>query len=306
MIHLTAPAKINVNLKILGKRNDGYHELISLVGFADFGDKLRFRNASEDKLVLDGQHMKMLQHDAADNLVIKARDGLRALGLDIPPTEIHLEKHIPIGGGLGGGSSDAATTIRGLINLYDLTVSDDALHKLALSLGADVPACLVPGWKVMSGIGETIIPLDGDTYMPNGRNGLPYITLANPGVHVSTASIFSDLNADTKSLQTLQAESANTNQDILACWEAQDWSSSIDIGNDLTLPATTNCAPISDLLEEMSRLADKQSIYGKAMSGSGSSCFALFSEEAAATSLSDKLRAAGYWAISAPMVENRP
>ena len=300
-ISLTAPAKINLNLNILGKRDDGYHELVSLVGFSEFGDLLNFRPADEDRLIIEGQDAEILHQDKSDNLISKARDGLRSLGVDVPPTEIRLEKHIPIGGGLGGGSSDAATTLRGLINLYDLTVLRDDLHKLACDLGADVPACLEPGWKIMSGIGEIILPLDSHDFAPNIHAATPYVTLANPAIHVSTAHIFSDLNAASEAKTVLQARRTKITQDIIACWNLQNWSSALEIGNDLTPPAITNCAGIAMLLEQIDSLSDKQSLYGYAMSGSGSSCFALFSDEAAAKALSDKLIQAGYWATATAM-----
>ena len=301
MISLTAPAKINLNLNILGKRDDGYHELVSLVGFSEFGDLLNFSPAAEDRLIIEGRDAEILHQDKTDNLISKARDGLRSLGVDVPPTEIRLEKHIPIGGGLGGGSSDAATTIRGLIDLYDLTISKDDLHKLACNLGADVPACLQPGWKIMAGIGERILPLDSHNFAPNIHVATPYITLANPAIHVSTANIFSDLNAASEARDVLQARQAKITQDIIACWDMRNWSSALALGNDLTAPAIANCAAIAMLLEQIDRLSDKQTLYGYAMSGSGSSCFALFSEAAAAKALSEKLNQAGYWATATAM-----
>ena len=301
MISLKASAKINLNLKILGKRADGYHELVSLVGFSDFGDHLQFSPASEDRFTISGRDVQTLQTDETDNLIIRARDGLRALGLPIPPTDIHLDKHIPIGGGLGGGSSDAATTLRGLVKLYDVKISDEILHNLASKLGADVPVCLSPSWQIMSGVGNHISELPALGFENDKTDLRPFITLANPNAHVSTAGIFANLQAETKMQDAFKESRDKAHDRLHEFWNQKDFASLISFGNDLTKPAMSNCPRIKRLLEDMQRLANKDSFLGSAMSGSGASCFALFSHESDAQRLADALTEAGYWAIASQM-----
>lgn len=301
MISLKASAKINLNLKILGKRADGYHELVSLVGFSDFGDHLQFSPASEDRFTISGRDVQTLQTDETDNLIIRARDGLRALGLPIPPTDIHLAKHIPIGGGLGGGSSDAATTLRGLVKLYDVKISDEILHNLASKLGADVPVCLSPSWQIMSGIGDHISEIAVSDFEKDKPDIRPFITLANPNAHVSTAGIFTSLQAKTIDQNTILDSRDKAHDRLREFWNHKDFASLISYGNDLTKPAMSNCPRIKELLEDMQRLANKDSFLGSAMSGSGASCFALFSRESEAQRLADALTEAGYWAIASQM-----
>lgn len=301
MISLKASAKINLNLQILGKRADGYHELVSLVGFSDFGDQLHFSPASEDSFTVSGRDVQTLQTDETENLIIRARDGLRALGLPIPPTEIHLDKHIPIGGGLGGGSSDAAATLRGLVKLYDVNISDETLHNLASRLGADVPVCLSPSWQIMSGIGDRISEIAVSDFENDKTDLMPYITLANPNAHVSTADIFADLQAKTIDQNTILDSRDKAHDRLHEFWNQKDFASLISFGNDLTKPAMSNCPRIKRLLEDMQRLANKDSFLDSAMSGSGASCFALFSHESDAQRLADALTEAGYWAIASQM-----
>lgn len=303
---LIAPAKINIMLRIIGRRKDGYHQLVSLVGFAKFGDKLHFRPAKTDALIISGDGAETLLADTHDNLIIRARDRLRAYGLSVPPTEIHLEKQIPIGGGLGGGSSDAAAVLRGLLTLYKLSLPADDLHRLAQQLGADVPACLVPSWQIMSGIGDQ---LEAVTLAPSAAPKL-YVMLANPNVQLSTKAVFSALKAPIlNNPQLLAGQLLEGQQNCIADIKTKlgsnpDWPALIAMGNDLTDPAIKACPPIRRLLDDTSRHAeDMTSLVGYGMSGSGASCFALFRTEAAAHKLAETLRAAGYWAIASEIMK---
>ena len=291
-ISLTAPAKVNINLKIAGKRDDGYHHLISLAGFTEFGDILHFEPATEDRLTLSGTIAAELT--TSDNLITFARDGLRSKGYDIPPTHIWLEKNLPVGGGIGGGSSDAAATLRGLIELYGLHIKSSDLHSLALSLGADVPVCLAPGWQIMSGIGDVISPLHNQTENP-------FIVLANPGQHVSTPSIFSALNAEAKPGQILEAITQDTLLEMHDYWQHADWSKLVSVGNDLDRPAKIICPQIDSLLSNIADLCTGTDIYGIGMSGSGASCFALCPSADTAEQIATNLTKRGYWAIASKM-----
>ena len=177
---LPAPAKLNLMLHILGRRADGYHELQTLFQFLDFGDELGFALRSDGEIHLhtpiDG-----VPHDS--NLIVRAARLLQqhascALGADI-----WLDKRLPMGGGIGGGSSDAATTLLGLNHLWQLGCSEDQLATLGLSLGADVPVFVRGHAAFAEGVGEKLQPVTLSE---------PWFLVAIPQVLVSTAEIFSD------------------------------------------------------------------------------------------------------------------
>ena len=294
-ISLIAPAKLNINLKLSGKRDDGYHQLISLAGFTEFGDKLHLAPASKDSLEMDGNIPAALQ--SGDNLISLAVESLRKNGFDVPPTQIRLEKYIPVGGGLGGGSTDAATTMRGLIQLYDLQIPLSKLHEVALALGADVPVCLLPNWYIMSGIGEILTPLSLNFEAP-------FVVLANPGTHVSTAKIFTAFNAHNKDTAELDAADQLSVDRVGTYWSAANWTELISIGNDLTAAAKVICPEIGMLLADIEMLSETSGYLGSAMSGSGASCFALFNNQTSAESLVLDLTRKGYWAIASRMHHN--
>uniref|UniRef100_UPI0028B0566C 4-(cytidine 5'-diphospho)-2-C-methyl-D-erythritol kinase n=1 Tax=Shinella sp. TaxID=1870904 RepID=UPI0028B0566C len=157
-----AAAKINLALPVVGQRDDGYHLLDSLVTFTQFGDRLSFSPAAEDRFTISGRFGAVLDADG-DNLVTRARDWLRAAlaerGQPAPPVHIHLEKNLPIASGIGGGSADAAATLRGLVRLWQGRLPPDVLHALSVGLGADVPMCLAGHPLIARGIGEDITPV---------------------------------------------------------------------------------------------------------------------------------------------------
>ncbi|MGH6808456.1 MAG: 4-(cytidine 5'-diphospho)-2-C-methyl-D-erythritol kinase, partial [Ensifer adhaerens] len=141
-----APAKINLALHVVGQRADGHHLLESLVTFADRGDRIGLSASDEDRFTLSGPFATALPMTGTDqdgNLVLKARDLLRqalaSQGIDTPPVHIHLEKNLPVASGIGGGSADAAATLRGLLDLWRTSIEPGSLAALALKLGADVP-----------------------------------------------------------------------------------------------------------------------------------------------------------------------
>ncbi|MDB6142834.1 MAG: ipk [Pseudomonas sp.] len=177
---LPAPAKLNLMLHILGRRADGYHELQTLFQFLDYGDELSFavRDDGEIRLQTD---IPGVPHDS--NLIVKAARDLQkqsgcTLGIDI-----WLEKRLPMGGGIGGGSSDAATTLLGLNHLWKLGWDEDRLAALGLTLGADVPVFVRGHAAFAEGVGEILTPVDPVE---------PWYLVLVPQVSVSTAEIFSD------------------------------------------------------------------------------------------------------------------
>lgn len=177
---LPAPAKLNLMLHILGRRADGYHELQTLFQFLDYGDELGFAPREDGDIRLHG-NLPGVPHDS--NLIVRAARQLQresgcALGADI-----WLDKRLPLGGGIGGGSSDAATTLLGLNHLWRLDWNEERLAVLGLTLGADVPVFVRGHAAFAEGIGERLTAVD----LPE-----PWFLVAVPQVSVSTAEVFSD------------------------------------------------------------------------------------------------------------------
>jgi len=267
-----APAKINLALHVTGQRADGYHLLESIVTFADIGDRLSFSPAREDHFTLSGRFSGVLSADAADNLVIRARDRLRGLlertGLEAPPVAIHLEKNLPVASGIGGGSADAAAALRGLLRLWQAEgLPARELGALALSLGADVPMCLHGKPAIASGVGEQLSPLPD----------LPslFLVLGNPLRGVSTPDVFSRL-----------AERHNPGLPSIG---DGDWVRLLPrLRNDLEEPARGLLPEIA----EISALIGAQGAVLTRMSGSGATCFGIFRSKDASLRAASQLREA--------------
>ena len=266
MIEEFAPAKVNLALHVTGRRADGYHLLDSLVVFASVGDHLRYSPADADGFAVSGRFAASLPGDAVsggDNLVIRARNALRAWaaenGKTTTPVDIHLIKELPVSSGIGGGSADAAAALRGLTRLWQLPVPHHDLRAMGLALGADVPMCLESRPLVARGIGEDITLVDD----------LPdlYLLLANPLAAVSTPEIFRGLiHRDNQPLD-LPREGAPLEQWLGTLAAAR---------NDLQAPAE-NLEPRSTEALDLIRQADPMLAR---MSGSGATCFGLYRSEA--------------------------
>jgi 4-diphosphocytidyl-2-C-methyl-D-erythritol kinase len=179
MTHLSvaAPAKLNLFLHITGRRADGYHELQTLFQLLDFGDTLHFEATGDGELILDGPDLGIA---AEDNLVLRAARLLQADSAD--GARIRLDKRIPAGGGLGGGSSDAASTLLALNHLWQLGHSNEALQVMGRELGADVPVFVAGHSAWAEGIGERLTPVD----LPER-----WYLVISPDCHVVTGEIFS-------------------------------------------------------------------------------------------------------------------
>ncbi|MEQ7918138.1 4-(cytidine 5'-diphospho)-2-C-methyl-D-erythritol kinase [Xanthomonas sp. WHRI 1810A] len=200
---LPAPAKLNLMLHILGRRADGYHELQTLFQFLDYGDELSF--AVRD----DGQ--VRLQTDIADvphdsNLIVRAARALQEQSGSSLGVDIWLKKILPMGGGIGGGSSDAATTLLGLNYLWNLGWDEDRLAALGLTLGADVPVFVRGRAAFAEGVGEILTPVNPEE---------PWYLVLVPQVSVSTAEIFSDplLTRDTPPIKVRPVLEGNSRND---------------------------------------------------------------------------------------------
>jgi len=253
-----APAKINLHLHVTGRRADGYHLLDSLVAFAGVGDTIEFSEADELNLSISGPEADRLAAEP-DNLVLRAAR-LLAQDSKIKPTgQLLLRKHLPIASGIGGGSADAAATLRLLAQVWNI---DADLPSLAARLGADVPVCIASQAALMQGIGEILHPAP---QIPEVG-----IVLANPRVTLPTAAVF-------KARSGAYSAAAQ----LPTAWpDARAMAASLaQLANDLEAPAISLCPPVADVLTALGALPG--ALLAR-MSGSGASCFALFDTPAAA------------------------
>ena len=187
---LPAPAKLNLMLHILGRRADGYHLLQTLFQFLDYGDELGFSRRDDGKIVLHTE-VPGVPHDS--NLIVRAARRLQAESGCRLGADIWLDKRLPMGGGIGGGSSDAATTLVGLNHLWQLDWEEDRLAALGLALGADVPVFVRGRAAFAEGVGEQLQAVE----LPE-----PWFLVAIPQVSISTAEVFADpeLTRDTPAI----------------------------------------------------------------------------------------------------------
>ncbi len=278
---IKAHAKVNLCLQVLGKREDGYHDLLSFAGFTDFGDRLSVCVHSEDKLNITGPFAKTLEAAGADNLCNKTLNLIREAGFNLPPLYIKLEKNIPLGGGLGGGSSDAAALLRLIAkHLLPKQIKNEQLYNIARELSADVPVCLMPNWQVMTGTGTKT----QRTFLPRSMRHPIYAVLANPQIHLSTAEIFAQIDLySTSNLSQLE--------ELIAMGELADI---IAIGNDMAAPVCAKYPEIAGLIDHLN--IPHNGFIGAGMSGSGASCFALTKNEEAAMECCASLSGKNIWA----------
>ncbi|WP_416464152.1 4-(cytidine 5'-diphospho)-2-C-methyl-D-erythritol kinase [Sphingomonas sp. VDB2] len=270
-----AYAKVNVALHVRARRDDGYHALESLFVFAEDGDRLQGQ-ATDDgaiDLAIDGPFGAALNADG-DNLVVRAARVLQAYLGEQRGAAIRLTKYLPVASGIGGGSADAAATLRLLMRLWDVRIEAGELAGLALDLGSDVPACVASVTQMVAGRGERLA-----RHAVDGLEGCPML-LVNPGVGVSTAQIF-------------------------AGWDRVDGGpldgSSLDVlrdggRNDLEAPALAIAPVIGDVL---AMLAAQEDLLLARMSGSGATCFALFRSDRALAAAAQAVRQAnpGWWVM---------
>jgi len=176
--HWPAPAKLNLFLHIVGRRADGYHELQTAFQLLDWGDTVRLRPRADAGIVRAGG---LEQVPPEQDLAVRAAQALRAHSGATPGVDIAIDKRVPLGAGLGGGSSDAATVLVALNELWNLRLSEDELAAIGLTLGADVPLFVRGRSAWAEGVGERLTPVD----LPSTS----YVLL-DPGAHVSTAVLF--------------------------------------------------------------------------------------------------------------------
>ncbi len=268
-----AAAKINLALHVTGQRADGYHLLDSVVVFAGVGDWVTVAPADRLSLTVTGPQGAGLSGD--DNLVLRAA---RCLGVS---AAMALEKHLPVASGIGGGSADAAATLRALCALRGMTLPDAAA---VLALGADVPVCLAGRPVRMQGVGDVLTPLPA---LPDC-----YVVLVNPGVAVATPAVF----------KALPRKDNPAMSDIPVCGSALELAAWLrDQRNDLEAPAI-GLAPVIGTVK--AALEARPGCLLARMSGSGATCFGLFASEELARAAAGALRedAPAWWVAAAPVL----
>ena len=200
---LPSPAKLNLMLHILGRRADGYHELQTLFQFLDHGDELDFA-VRDDGVIQLHSDLQDVPHDS--NLIVKAARQLQAASGCTLGADIWLRKVLPMGGGIGGGSSNAATTLLGLDHLWGTALGEERLAGIGLKLGADVPVFVRGHAAFAEGVGEKLTPVDPAE---------PWYLVLVPQVSVSTAEIFSDplLTRDSPAIKVRPVLEGNSRND---------------------------------------------------------------------------------------------
>jgi len=269
-IYEKAPAKINLVLDVLRKRNDGYHEVEMVMTMIDLADRLELHELPDDKIVISSHSgyipldEKNLAFQAAR--LIKERYGVRK------GVYIHLNKHIPVAAGLAGGSSDAAATLRGLNRLWGLNIPPDELRELGAELGSDVPFCVTGGTAIARGRGEKLEPIPSPPQC--------WVVLARPPVNVSTADIYGKLNVAAIS----RHPSAQAMREAI---EAKDFERVCqNLGNVLEEVTMSLYPEVRRIKECMIRLGAE----GVLMSGSGPSVFSLVRRESKVARIYNGLR----------------
>ena len=252
VIKSKAKAKLNLILNVVGKRSDGYHILDSLVAFPDIGDEIVVRKSEHLSLRISGEFSKKLVNK--DNLIISATKQMQKLYGEFG-CSIHLLKRLPISSGIGGGSSDAAATLRCLSTLLGKPLPD---IKLQMGLGADVPVCIEQSFQRMRGVGEILTKLASPPPI--------YVTLFNSGIELSTTKVFSGLkNFSCKTLDDMPT--FNKISTLIGYLQKY--------GNDLQKSAV-KLRP--EILEIISRISLTPGCLISQMSGSGGTCFGLYLE----------------------------
>jgi len=269
-IYEKAPAKINLLLDVLKKREDGFHEVEMIMTMVDLADRLEMEELPRDTIIISSQagyiplDEKNLAFQAAR--LIKDRYDVRK------GVYIHLDKHIPVAAGLAGGSSDAAATLRGLNRLWELHIGDDELRSLGAELGSDVPYCVSGGTAIARGRGEKLEMIDPPPQC--------WVVLAKPPINVSTADVYGRLRAG-----ELKAH-PSTERMVRAIREGSFHGVCAELGNVLESVTLPLYPEVQQLKETMQKLGAD----GVLMSGSGPTVFGLVAKEAKAARIYNGLR----------------
>ncbi len=271
-------AKVNLTLRVVGRRVDGYHDLESLVAFADCADRVSLTPGSKLNLKTTGPLARDCG-ETSDNLVFKAAQLLGERVPDLKLGDFTLDKVLPVAAGIGGGSADAAAALRLLAQVNGLALDDPRLIEVARLTGADVPVCLASHACVMTGVGETLLPLSLPT-MP--------CVMVNPRIPVATRDVFAALG-----LRNGELLVGATDVIQATAWpekgaSLEDWVEVLAEGsNDLEDPATRIQPVIGEVI---SALSATNGAWLARMSGSGATCFAIFENTAEARRAAQKIQ----------------
>lgn len=272
-------AKVNLTLRVVGRRADGYHDLESIVAFADCADRLSLLPGGELSLTTTGPLAEACG-DTSDNLVLKAARLLSEAVPGLKAGAFTLEKVLPVAAGIGGGSADAAAALRLLARLNGLAIDDPRLVAVALKTGADVPVCLASQACDMTGVGEKLMPLS----IPP----LPAV-MVNPRVPVATKDVFAALGLKPGDLLAGAADIVQAPAWPAAGAGISDWVKALErVPNDLEPPAVKVQPVIADVLATLGTCAGAELAR---MSGSGATCFAIFGSAAQARHAGDQISA---------------
>jgi 4-diphosphocytidyl-2-C-methyl-D-erythritol kinase len=280
MLREEGRAKVNLTLRVVGRRFDGYHELESVVAFADCADRLSLTPGPELQLRTIGPLAEACG-DPSDNLVFKAAQLLAERVPHLKLGEFVLDKVLPVAAGIGGGSADAAAALRLLARLNELPLDDRRLREVALLTGADVPVCLASRACDMTGVGENLLPLN----LPS----MPCVMI-NPRVPVATKDVFAALGLQKGELLVGASDVIESPGWPDDGGSIGDWVEALAAGtNDLETPAQRIQPLIGEVL---TALRDGDGSRLARMSGSGATCFAIFEEAAKAQAAAKKIELA--------------
>jgi 4-diphosphocytidyl-2-C-methyl-D-erythritol kinase len=274
----SARAKVNLTLRVVGRRVDGYHDLESVVAFADCADRLSLLPGPELRLETSGP-LAAACGDVGDNLVLKAARLLAERVPGLKTGTFTLYKTLPVAAGIGGGSADAAAALRLLARANGLIINDARINEVARLTGADVPVCVPSQPCVMTGVGESLLPLN----LPK----LPCV-LVNPRVAVATKDVFAALGLRSGQLRVGIADVIQAIVWPEAGASVEDWVEAFAASsNDLEDPAMRIQPVISDVI---SALNATDGAWLARMSGSGATCFAIYENTAEAGRAAEKMR----------------
>jgi 4-diphosphocytidyl-2-C-methyl-D-erythritol kinase len=273
---LAAPAKLNLFLHVTGRRADGYHLLQSVFQLIDLADTLRFAVRSDGQVLLHTDSAELAGVSSQNNLIIRAALALKnqnatSMGLGV---DIWLEKRIPLGGGLGGGSSDAATTMLALNHLWQLNAPAQTLAQIGLQLGADVPFFLLGHNAWAEGIGEELTPIQ----LPQR-----WFTVIHPGVSVATPDVFRHPDL-----------TRNTPPAKIASFAEETQKAAFFGRNDLQAVAVQIAPQVGQALRCLTACGAHKNIAAR-MTGSGACVFAALDSERQAQALAQQVRASMQW-----------
>lgn len=277
---LSAPAKINLYLHVTGRRADGYHLLDSLIAFAGLADEIELQPSPDIAISSEGPFADSVG-PPEENLALRAARALAAATRIGAGVHIRLTKRIPGAAGLGGGSADAAAVLTGLVSLWGIVEESIDLPAIAIALGADIPACLAGRPVFVGGIGDGIVDAP-----PLPQAGL---LLVNPGIAVSTGSVFSGRRGGFSAAARFDAAPSSA-RELAALLEER--------ANDLTDAAIRLAPVIGDVLAVLR--AAPGCLLAR-MSGSGATCFGLFDNEATAAAALPAVRQGDWWAVASAL-----